>query len=365
MAVDYYEILGVSREAELEEIKRAYRRLARQHHPDVNREDPEAEERFKRISEAYAVLSDQDKRRRYDGGGDSPDFFATGFPNVWEVFQSAFGGNPFGAGPFAPGPPRGRHRAVTVALELADLLAPAAREVTYNHIVRCDHCQGQGLEPGTSLHRCETCHGQGRVARTVSTFLGVMSSVSECPTCGGAGEIPDQLCTHCRGRGVRQRQETVSVEIPAGVEEGDELVVRGGGDQVPGGQSGDLAVRVAVAPHPLFTRRGRDLELTHEVHYLQALLGDTLTLPTLTGETLVPLAAGTQPGDRLEVPGEGLPSRRGGGRGKLVVNVRVRLPQRLTERERELLEELAQHADLQITPPHKGLFERLRGSLGG
>jgi molecular chaperone DnaJ len=361
VATDYYEILGVEREASPDEIKRAYRRLAREHHPDVNHGNPEAEETFKRISEAYAVLIDDDKRRQYDRVGAGGDFaFTGGMPDLWELFQSAFGGSPFAARAR-----RGAHVEVGVTLELIDVLNGAQREITYSRIALCEHCSGEGIEPGTGVHQCETCHGAGQVRQTINTFLGTMTSVQECPTCGGAGQIPDQLCGVCSGHGALRKRETTTVDIPPGFGHGDELALRGLGDHPPGASPGDLVLHLTVKKHPLFTRRARDLELTHRVSYLQAALGDTLTVPTLTGEAELPLPAGSQPGDRLELPEEGLPERGGGRRGKLIVTLEVELPRKLSDRERELLEELAQESGLEVKPPPRGLFERLRDTLGG
>ena len=364
MATDYYEILGVGRDANNEEIKRAYRRLAREHHPDVNGGDAQAGETFKRISEAYAVLSDEDKRRRYDVGGSSGDFFAGGVPDLWQIFESAFGGNPFG-GPSRTAPRRGRSIEATLTLDLNDVLTGAEREVIYSRPALCERCQGKGIEPGTSLHRCPSCNGQGQVRQTINTFLGAMSTVNTCSHCGGAGQIPEQLCGECHGHGVLQRRETVTAQVPPGVGHGDQLLVRGAGEDVPGGVPGDLILQLSVKKHPIFTRRGRDLEMTHQVSYLQAALGDVPTIPTLTGETQVSLPAGSQPGDQLEVPEEGLPNQNGGRRGRLVVNLQVVIPRDLSERERELLAQLAEESGWEPPPPHKGIFGRLRDSLGG
>ncbi len=362
MATDYYEILGVARDANTEEIKRAYRRLAREYHPDVNRGDPQAEETFKRISEAYAVLSDEQKRRRYDLGGGG-DFFASGAPDLWQIFESAFGGSPFGGTSWSA-PRQGRSLEATLVLDLHDVLTGTEREVVYTRPALCEHCRGEGIEPGSALRSCGTCGGQGQVRRNVSTFFGTMSSVTTCSDCGGAGRIPEQLCRECHGQGTAQRRETVTVQVPPGVGHGDQLVIPRAGEEVPGGVPGDLRLRLTVKKHPLFTRKGRDLEMTHEISYLQAALGDTLTIPTLTGETEVALPPGTQPGDRLEIPGEGLPPQGGGHRGRLLVNLQVTIPRSLTARERDLLEQLAEESGLAPSPP-KGLFERLRESLGG
>ncbi len=364
VATDYYEILGVDRQATNDEIKRAYRRLARQHHPDVNGGDPEAEETFKRISEAYAVLSDESKRRRYDMGGTSADFFGGGVPDFQQIFESFFGANPFGGGGRGA-PRRGRSLETTLTLDLAEVLTGAEREVTYTRPVLCEQCEGAGIEPGASVHTCAACSGHGQVRQTVNTFLGVMTTVNTCAQCGGAGQVPEKLCTQCQGQGVVTRRETITAQVPPGVGHGDQLVMRGAGEEVPQGVPGDLLLHIAVKKHPVFTRRGRDLEMTHEISYLQALLGDTLTLPTLTGEVQATLPAGSQPGDRLEIPEEGLPDEHGSRRGRLLVNLRVIIPRSLNDRERELLEELARESGLEPPPPPKGLFERLRDSLGG
>lgn len=363
VTTDYYELLGVSRDATTDEIKRAYRRLARRYHPDVNNGDPEAAELFKQISVAYAVLSDEEKRRQYDLGILGNDGFSSGFPDIWQIFESAFAGSPFGS-PFA-GPQRGRDLQVGVTLDLAEVLTGLEREITYSRTALCEHCGGEGVEPGSPVHRCETCAGRGEVRQTVNTLLGVMTTVRPCSRCGGAGRVAEQRCRECQGQGAVRREETLTVRIPPGVGHGDELVVRGAGEELPGAAPGDLVVRISVRKHPLFTRRGRDLEMTQEISYLQAILGDTLTVPTLTGETEVLLPAGSQPGDVLEVPGEGLPDRGGSRRGRLLINLRVVIPRQLGERERELLEELARERGLKPPAPAKGLFERLRDSLGG
>lgn len=362
MAADYYEILGVTRDASPEDIKRAYRRLARQYHPDVNGH-PDSEETFKRISEAYAILADPQKRRQYDQCGRVGEVvFPGGMSDIWELFQSAFGGNPFGS-PFTSR--RGANVEVSVSLELQDVLQGAERQVSYSRVALCPHCSGQGVEPGTGLHTCPTCHGQGQFRQTVNTFLGAMTSVQECPACGGAGQVPDQVCSQCRGQGAVRQREARTIQIPPGFAHGDELVLRGAGDQPPGADAGDLILRLSVKKHPRFTRRGRDLEMTQEISYLQAILGDTLTVPTLTGEAEVPLPPGSQPGDRLTLPDEGLPERGGGHRGQLILTLEVRLPEKLTEGEQDLLEQLARASGLELRPPAKGLFERLRESLGG
>ena len=245
MAADYYEILGVSAQATPDEIKRAYRRLAREHHPDVNNGHPDAEETFKRISEAYAVLMDEDKRRQYDRVGPGGDFgFAGGAPDIWEIFQNAFGGNPFG------GSRRGAAVEVAVSLDLLDVLHGAQREISYTRVALCEHCSGQGLEPGTGLHICLTCAGQGRFRQTLNTFLGTMTTVQECSACGGSGQIPDQVCTACGGHGAQRVRESRTVDIPAGFAQGDQLAVRGAGDHPPGAEPGDLVLHLSVKKHP-------------------------------------------------------------------------------------------------------------------
>jgi len=361
---DYYEILGVERTASTAEIKRAYRRLARQYHPDVANRDPQAEALFKKISEAYAVLSDPAKRRQYDlqGSAAVDMFFQNGFPDIFEIFRSAFGDMPFGH-PSAR--QRGQSLRVEATVSLQEVLTGTTREVKYTRVGVCGHCEGTGVEPGTTVRRCPTCGGSGQVRQHRQTFMGSLTTIGTCPECGGRGEVVEQSCEECRGQGVTRQHAHLEVEIPPGIEAGRELVVEGGGNAVPGGRAGDLHVHVRVGPHELFERHGQDLATQLAVSFSQATLGTIVEAPALAGTVELKIPAGTQSGTQLTISSQGLPPFGGGRRGDLLVRVQVATPTHLTPRQKQLLEEFARESGESINTKEEGLFERIREALGG
>ena len=364
MRKDYYEILGVDRTASSTEIKKAYRRLARKYHPDVNDGDPQAEQNFKHISEAYAVLSDPQKRQQYGRRGHAAidEFFRDGFPDIFEIFQSAFGDMPFGQ---PAGRPRGQSLRAEVTVNLGEVLTGTTSKVEYTHIALCEHCQGTGAEPGAQVRRCPTCGGAGQVRQHRRTFLGSLTTIGTCPDCGGRGEIVEQICSRCHGQGATRQRTELEIEIPPGIEAGRELIVQGAGNAIPGGQAGDLHIRVHIAAHEVFQRRGQDLTTEMRVSFPQAALGADVEVPTLQGYTPLRIPPGTPSGTELKVASEGLPRFGGGRRGDLIVQIYVVTPTQLTPRQRELLEELAREFQQSADSDQSSLFARMKEVLGG
>ncbi len=366
MSADYYQVLGVSRGCDQQEIKRAYRRLARRYHPDVCREDG-AEDKFKEISNAYTVLSDPEKRRRYDMYGEN-GASTNGAPvDVFDLFSQVFGGmgGPFGG--FATGPERGSDLHYEISIDLKGVLEGVEAEVEVARQAECEVCGGSGAAAGSAPTTCRTCGGRGFVTRERATILGVMATTSTCHECNGRGTIVTDACASCSGRGVTQSRQKVLVSIPPGIQDGQRIRMAGHGDvPVGGGVPGDLLILVRVQRHPVFTRHDRELVMNLDLSFSQAALGDTITVPTLTGETEVQVRPGAQTGDTVQLDGQGLPPLHGGRRGRQVINLRVVTPTNLDEEQRQLLMELALRRGEDITPSeHVGLFERIRKVLGG
>ncbi len=350
---DYYQVLGVDRGAGDVEVKKAFRRLARELHPDVNRHDPEAEEKFKEAAEAYEVLSDPDRRGTYDrfgheglrSGGWSPQ--TDGFASFEDVLSAFFGsGDPmfsemFGFG--RSGAASGGDVGARVEVSLEEVLAGAGREVVFEAVSTCERCRGNGAEPETPIRTCETCGGSGELRQVASTAFGQLVRSGACPDCGGQGRIPEKPCRECRGEGRTVRARTWDVEVPAGIESGQRIRISGAGHAGEvAGRAGDLYVEVTVAEDERFERHGRDLVTVVEVPATRAMLGGTATVPTLEGEREVDLPAGAQPGQRVVLRGLGLPSLRGGRRGDEHVVLDVQVPADLNAEERELVERLDQ-----------------------
>ncbi|HVV89881.1 MAG TPA: molecular chaperone DnaJ [Solirubrobacterales bacterium] len=369
MPRDYYEILGVSRDASETEIKKAFRGLARELHPDVTGHDPEAEARFKEAAEAYEVLSDAERRRTYDqygaeglrSGGFDP---GAGFGSIDDIFQSLFGqafGGAFGGG--GGGPAVGGDILVETELTLDEVATGVERELTYDAVVVCAHCRGNGAEPGTPIETCDRCGGAGQLRQVTRTPFGQMVRGVTCDVCHGSGKVPDTPCEVCDGSGRDRGKVTKTIEIPAGIEDGQRLRVGGAGHAGdPGAPAGDLYVQVAVAPDGRFERQGTDLVSAVRIPATEAMLGTTVSVPTLEGEHEIELEAGVQPGHEETLRGAGLPRLGSRRRGDQRIIVEVVVPTNLAEEQRELAERLdATLGPDNLAPRHgDGFFGRFR-----
>ena len=369
---DYYEVLGVGRSASTEEIRRAYRKLARRYHPDVNRDDG-AEERFKEINEAYEVLADDNRRAAYDRfghvgnglGGDPFGFGGAGSP-FGDLFESFFGSATAGARRRA-GPSRGADLQVTVDVTFEEAIFGAEKDVELTRFETCEACHGTRMRDGQNPPRCSTCGGSGEVRRVQQTILGQFMTSTPCSTCGGEGVQITDPCPNCRGRGRVTRARTITVTIPAGIDENATLRLTGQGEAShQGGQPGNLYVKVRVAPHPLFTRHHKAIHSQVGVNVAQAALGDELQIATIDGSVNFKLPAGTQSGQQFRLRGKGVPDLRGGDRGDQIVTVHVVTPRELTAEQRALFERLAETMGSEITeqPTHRTFFDKIKDALG-
>jgi molecular chaperone DnaJ len=378
MPRDYYEVLGVGRDADDGEIKKAFRKLARELHPDVNRHDPEAEDKFKEAAEAYEVLSDSERRATYDrfghdglrSGGYAPNF--EGFGSVADIFDAFFGGgggSPFGdifGGGRSGGTIQGGDVAATAEITLAQAQAGTPVEVAYEVIARCEHCNGNGAEPGTPIETCSRCGGAGQLRAVTRTPFGQVVRAAPCDVCHGEGKVAQTPCSECGGRGRRVERAKVSVDVPAGIADGQRIRVGGRGHAGEhGGPAGDLYVQIRVREDQRFVRDGDDLVTVVDVAAPLAALGTTVTVPTVTDTVELEIPAGTQPHEALIVRGEGMPALRGRRTGDLRVVVNVVIPRRLKREQRELLEQLADSLTDENLRTEEGVFGKLRRAFGG
>jgi molecular chaperone DnaJ len=367
---DYYEVLGVSRNASKDEIKDAYRKLAMQYHPDRNK-SPDAEERFKEISEAYAVLSDDEKRQQYDTLGHpgfdqrytSEDIFRgadfdsifrdLGFGSFGDIFRSFFGGGfegSFGGG-FRERINRGEDLVYDLEITLEEAAKGTEKEIDVPRTEKCDVCNGSGASPGTSPRTCPRCNGAGKVQHMRRSSFAMYVQVTACPTCRGKGTLIDSPCKNCRGTGLVKKRRRITVKVPIGIDEGYQLRLRGEGEMAPnGGSPGDLYVLVHILPHELFTREGENLLHVLMIGYPQAALGAEVSVPTLEGPITVKIHPGTQLGEVLRLKDKGMPRFRGYGKGDLVIRVGISVPEKLTPQQRALLEQLAKEFNQDVQP---------------
>lgn len=359
MPQDHYLTLGISRDATPDEIKRAYRKLAREHHPDANSQDPGSEERFKVVSLAYEVLSDPEKRQRYDTYGEErgPQGFGD-FGDISDLFASFFGGA--GGGRGRRGPARGSDILAEVQLTLEEAAAGAERDVEVEMLSQCPDCEGVGAAPGSFPSRCGECRGTGELRQVRRTVFGNVVTAAPCARCAGTGQVILDPCLRCKGVGRIPLQDTLTVQIPPGVDDGARLRVTGRGEAGPrGGQSGDLYVSIGVAPHDVFQRAGDDLACEVKIPMTIAALGGVAQVPTLDGHEEIEISPGTQSGEVIRFRGKGMPRLNGRGRGELVGVLRVETPLDLSGEEAELLEQFAKLRG-DGAHPRAGFFDRIK-----
>lgn len=370
---DYYDVLGVKRDADEEQIKRSFRRLAQRHHPDVDG-SPDADRRFKELNEAYRVLSDRQRRSAYDMFGHAGvdgasaggfDGFGGGFGPFGDIFDAFFGGSPAGA--------RRRNRVVAgsdlrydMTIEFSEAVFGTTKEVSFPTLATCPRCEGSGGEPGSEPETCPECNGTGERRRVAQTILGQMVNIVTCNRCRGEGRIVSNPCSECGGDARVREERTLDVTIPAGIDDGQRIALEGQGEAGPrGGPNGDLYVQVTVRPHPELIRRGTELYHELPITFPQAALGAKLSVPTVDGAEEVEVAAGAQHGQEIRLRGLGVPRLRGAGRGDLHVVLNVVVPARLTKEQRELLEQLAEVSGPAVVPKgSSSLVDRLRELFG-
>lgn len=368
---DYYEVLGVSKGASQEEIKKAYRGLAKKYHPDLNKDDENAADKFKEVAEAYEILSDSQKRDTYDHYGHDAfdpskggagfggfDFEGGGFGDIFDMFF----GNSGGGRRRRTGPQRGADREIRVDIDFEDAVFGKEKDVEILRIEKCEKCKGSGAEAGSKAKNCPQCGGSGQVRSVQSTPFGRFESVKTCPKCQGEGKIIEKPCSECKGRGKVKRKRNINVRIPAGIDTGSRLRIQGEGEEgVNGGPAGDLYITIVVRPHSRFRREGYNLLCNVEIDFIQAAIGDEITLSLLGGEEhRLVIPEGTQPGAVITVRGKGIPHLQSHRTGDLQVIVDVKIPTKLTKRQRELLMEFQDGEDKE----KKGLFDRFKDAMG-
>ncbi len=364
---DYYDVLGVGRDATKDEIRTAYRRLARQYHPDTS-EEPDAEARIKEINEAYEILRGDKKRQQYDRFGHAgvgqgqADF--SGFGGFGDIFEDFFG---FGMrGPAGPRPSRGADLRYDLEISFEDAVFGAEREIEINALEMCPNCGGSGAEPGTSPVRCPECGGSGQVRRTQQSIFGSFVNVSTCPRCGGRGEVISTPCSVCHGEQRIEKTRRIRVDIPAGVDDGTRIRLSGEGEAgLHGGPAGNLYIFLHVRPHAYFHRRDDDIMLNININIVQASLGTEVMVPTLEGEEKLAVPPGTQTGTIFRLRGKGAPRLRRSGRGDQIIVANVAVPTHLDSNQKRLLTELGKSLGTElVTQEGKGVLERLKETLG-
>ena len=364
---DYYEVLGLKKGASDDEIKKAFRKMAMKYHPDKNPGDKNAEEHFKEVNEAYGVLGDPDKKSKYDrfghAGVDPNAGFGGGgmggFEDIFDMFGGMFGGG--GRQQKRNGPSKGRDLQQNVTISFEDAAFGCKKDIKINKYVSCPRCKGSGAEPGTSKTTCPKCNGTGEVHTQQKTPFGVFQSVNTCDRCGGTGQIIEKPCSECGGTGKVRKSITISVNIPAGVDNDSIVTLRGQGEPGDnGGTAGDLYVVISVTPHKLFRRRGQDLQLEIPISFNQAALGDEITVPTLEGKVSYKIPPGTQPGTVFRLKGKGVAGIRSAKKGDLYVKVNLEVPKKLNSKQKKSIEEMGETVTNDCYQKKTGFAETLK-----
>lgn len=379
---DYYEVLGVAKGASDDEIKKAHRKLAKKYHPDLNRDNPEAAEKFKELNEAYEVLSDKDKRAKYDQfgfAGVDPNYgagqggFGGGFGgfdmgDLGDIFGSFFGGGFGGSSSRSRrnAPQRGETLQQRIMLSFEEAAFGCEKEITINRTESCDECGGTGAEKGTSVETCSNCHGSGVVMQTQRTPLGMFQTQGACPNCRGTGKIIRKPCKKCGGTGKMRKSRTLKVKIPAGIDDGQSIQLRGQGNAgVNGGPSGDVIVTISIRPHPLFTRDCNNVICEIPISFPQAALGDTLQVPTIDGKVEYTIPEGTQTGTVFRLRGKGIQNVNGRGRGDQYVRVNIEVPTHLTDHQKHLLRDFEASTTDENQTQRKGFWDKVKDAFKG
>lgn len=374
---DYYEVLGVSKTATQDELKKAYRKLARKYHPDLNKDNPEAAEKFKECNEAYSVLSDEQKRAQYDqfgpeafenvgmgggpGAGGFGGFGGFGGSGMEDIFDMFFGGQGRGGRSNNAGPQRGADLRYDMEITFEEAAFGVEKEISLKRAERCEHCHGEGAEPGSKVETCPECHGSGYVRFTQNTMFGQMVNERPCSRCHGEGKIISNPCKECGGSGTVKKTKKLKVKIPAGVDNGSRLRVGGEGEAgLKGGPSGDLYVYLYVKPHKFFERDGTTVLCEVPINIVQATLGAEIKVPTLDGQVTMKVPEGTQPGKVMRLKGKGIPSLRGGGRGDQLVRMKVVVPTKLTDKQKDALQKFADISKDNINPEEKSFLNKVK-----